>query len=166
MDFYGGRARRACTQEKEMVIVSDNCEDMKYLMRINVGDRRLREKQNLLLVGSCMDRFPDVVKKICEEEGPHSVLHVCLEETHMNQAGFKIGSIVKYSEIKKVKVLTVDGSPHCVQLHYVVEDIKRHFVPGIEVRHFVVEKGKLFEITAKAVKRSRHLSKIQKMIDD
>lgn len=84
----------------------------------------------------------------------------------MNQAGFKIGSIVKYSNIKKVTVLTVDGSPHCVQLHYVVEDIKRHFAPDIETGHFVMEKGKLFEITADSVKRSRHLSKIQKMIDD
>jgi hypothetical protein len=138
---------------------------MQYLMRINVGDRNLREKKNLLLVGSCMDRFPDIVKEICERERDHSILHICLEETHMNQAGFKIGSIVKYSGIKKVTVLTVDGSPHCVQLHYVVEDIKRHFAPEIETVHFVVEKGKLFDITAGAVRRSRHLSKIQKMIE-
>lgn len=148
-----------------MVTVSDGCEEKQQLMRINVGDQRLREKQNLLLVGSCMDRFPDIVKEICEKDGGHFVLHICLEETHANQAGFKIGSIVKYSDIKKVTTLTVDGSPHCVQLHYVVEDIKRHFAPDIETSHFVIEKGKLFEITADAVKRSRHLSKIQKMID-
>ena len=147
-----------------MVTVSDNCDETQYLMRINVGDRRLREKSNLLLVGSCMDRFPDIVKEISEMDGGHSVLHICLEETHVNQAGFKIGSIVKYSDIKKVTVLTVDGSPHCIQLHYVVEDIKRHFATDIETAHYVTEKGKLFEITADAVKRSRHLSKIQKMI--
>jgi hypothetical protein len=166
MDFYGGRARRTCAKEKEMVTVSNSYENMQYLMRINVGDRRLRDNQNLLLVGSCMDRFPDVVKEICEKEGNQSVLHICLEETHMNQAGFKIGSIVKYSNMKKVTALTVDGSPHCIQLHYVVEDIKRHFAPDIETAHFVMDKGKLFEITADSVKRSRHLSKIQKMIDD
>ena len=148
-----------------MVIVSDTCDDMQYLMRINVGDKRLREKQNLLLIGSCMDRFPDIVKEICERDGGHSVLHICLEETHMNQAGFKISSIVKYSGIKKVTVLTVDGSPHCVQLHYIVEDVKRHFVPDIETSHYVVEKGKLFNVSPDAVKRSRHLSKIQKMMD-
>ena len=165
MDFYGGRARRTCAKEKEMVTVSDDCAEMQYLMRINVGDRRLREKQNLLLVGSCLDRYPDIVKEICERIGGHVVLHICFEETHMNQAGFKIGSIVKYSDIKKVTTLTVDGSPHCVQLHYAVEDIKRHFAPEIETAHFVIEKDKLFEISADAVKRSRHLSKIQKMID-
>ena len=149
-----------------MVKVSNDCAEMQYLMRINVGDRRLKEKQNLLLVGSCMDRFPDFVKEICERDGGHTVLHICLEEAHMNQAGFKIGSIVKYSDIKKVTTLTVDGSPHCVQLHYAVEDIKRHFTPEIETAHYVIERGKLFEISADAVKRSRHLSKIQKMIDD
>ena len=165
MDFYGGGERRACAKEKEMVTVTDDCEVTQQLMRINVGDRRLREKKNLLLVGSCMDRFPDIVKEICEKDSGHFALHICLEEMHVNNVGFKLGSIVKYSDIKKVTTLTVDGSPHCVQLHYVVEDIKRHFAPGIETAHYVIEKGKLFEITADAVKRSRHLSKIQKMID-
>ena len=148
-----------------MVKLSDDCEVKQQLMRINVGDRRLREEQNLLLVGSCMDRFPDIVKEVCEKDGGHFVLHICLEETHVNKAGFKIGSIVKYSDIKKVTTLTVDGSPHCVQLHYVVEDIKKHFAPNIETAHYVIEKGKLFEISADAVKRSRHLSKIHKMIE-
>jgi len=148
-----------------MVKLSDDCSESQYLMRINVGDQRLREKQNLLLVGSCTDRYPDLVKEICEKEGGHVVIHICLEETHMNQAGFKIGSIVKYSDIKQVTILTVDGSPHCVQLHYAVEDIKRHFAPEIETAHFVIEKGRLFEISPDTVKRSRHLSKIQKMTD-
>ena len=147
------------------MIVNDECDQTRYLMRTNVGDKRLRENPNLLLIGSCMDRFPDVVKEICGKEKGQTTLHICLEETHVNQAGFKISSIVKYSDIKKVTVLTVDGSPHCVQLHYVVEDIKRHFAPEIETAHFVFEKGKLQEISPDAVKRSRHLSRIQSMID-
>ena len=137
-----------------------------YLMRINVGDRSLREKGNLLLIGSCMEkRFPEIVKKYSEMDEGYAVLHICLEEMHVNQAGFKIASIIRYSGMKKVAVLTVDGSPHCVQLHYVVEDIKRHFTSEIETSHYVVEKGKVFEISASAVKRSRHLSKIQKTMN-
>lgn len=149
-----------------MVILNDDCDQIRYLMRTNVGDKRLRENPNLFLIGSCMDRFPDVVREICEKEGNPSILHICLEETHVNQAGFKIGSIVKYSGIKKVVVLSIDGSPHCVQLHYVVEDIKRHFAKEIETVHYVIEKGTLHEISPDAVKRSRHLSKIQSMIDE
>jgi len=112
-----------------------------------------------------MDRFPEIVKEYSEKDGGQAVLHVCLEETHVNQAGFKIGSIVKYSGISEITALTVDGSPHCVQLHYVIDDVKRHFAPEIETKHFVVEKGKVHEISTNAVKRSRHLSKIQKMLE-
>ncbi len=137
---------------------------MQHLMRINVVDTRLRDKGKLLLVGSCMDRFPEIVKEFSERDGGQAVLQVCLEETHVNQAGFKIGSIVKYSGLSEITALTVDGSPHCVQLHYVTDDVKRHFAPEIETKHFVVEKGKVHEISTNAVKRSRHLSKIQKML--
>ncbi len=146
-------------------MMSNDWQEIQHLMRINVGDNRLREGKNLLLVGSCSDRFPEIVREISERDGGHFALQVCLEETHANQAGFKIGSIVRYSDIKKLTALTVDGSPHCVQLHYLIEDIKRHFTPDIETSHFVIEKGQLMEISAEAVKRSRHLSKIQKMMD-
>ena len=142
----------------------DEFGEWQHLMPTNVGDKRLRNKGKLLLVGSCMDRFPEIVKEFSDRDGDQAVLHVCLEETHVNQAGFKIGSIVKYSGISEITALTVDGSPHCVQLHYVIDDVKRHFAPEIETKHFVVEKGKVHEISTNAVKRSRHLSKIQKML--
>ncbi len=141
-----------------------NCEEA--LMRINVGDRRLRETGLLLLIGSCMrSRYPEIVEEFRNRDGGQAVLDVCLEEMHVNHAGFKIASIIRYSDIKRVTALTVDGSPHCVQLHYVIEDIKRHFTPEVETAHYVVERGEVFEITPKAVKRSRHLSNIQQMLD-
>jgi len=141
------------------------CHCDENLMSINVGDRRLREKGQLLLVGSCMNsRFPGIVEEYREKDGGQAVLHVCLEEMHVNHAGFKIGSIIRYSGMNKVTVLTVDGSPHCVQLHFVVEDLKSHFTPDIETAHFVVEKGKVHQVSRKAVKRARHLSKLESML--
>jgi len=137
------------------------------LMCTNVGDDKIREKGQLLLIGTCMaDRYPEIVDEFTRSGGGRAVLHVCLEETHVNQAGFKIGSIVRYTGIKKVTILTVDGSPHCVQLHYVIEDIKKHFTSDIETFHFVVEKGQVHEVSSTAVKKSRHLSKIQTMLDN
>ncbi|TFH04153.1 MAG: 4Fe-4S ferredoxin [Candidatus Thorarchaeota archaeon] len=144
--------------------MTDEVSEKQHLMRINVGDKRLKDKGKLLLIGSCMDRFPEIVKDFSERAGGQAVLHICLEETHVNQVGFKIGSIVKYSGITEITALTVDGSPHCVQLHYVIDDVKQHFAPEIETKHFVVEKGEVHEISSDAVKKSRHLSKIQKMI--
>jgi hypothetical protein len=131
-------------------------------MRINVGDSRLREKGKLLIIGSCMQsRFPKIVEEFKEKDGGNAVLQICMEEMHVNQAGFKLASIVRYADIKRLTVLTVDGSPHCVQLHFVVEDIKQHFTPEVETAHYVVEKGQLFEISPQSVKRARHLSKIE-----
>jgi len=141
------------------------CHCDENLMSMNVGDRRLREKEQLLLVGSCMNsRFPSIVEEYKEKDGGQAVLHVCLEEMHVNHAGFKIGSIIRYSDMNKVTVLTVDGSPHCVQLHFVVEDLKSHFTPDIETAHYVVEKGKVHQVSPKAVKRARHLSKLESML--
>ncbi len=138
------------------------CDHHSRLMCTNVGDKRIREKGNLLLIGSCMaDRFPAIVEQFKNRDGGQAVLHICLEETHVNQAGFKIGSIIRYADVKHVTALTIDGSPHCVQLHYIIEDIKRHFTSDVEVSHFVVEKGKVHEVSSPAVKRSRHLSKIK-----
>jgi hypothetical protein len=63
-------------------------------------------------------------------------------------------------EILRVAALTIDGSPHCIQLHFLIEDIKRHFTPEVETDHYVVEKGNVHQVSAAAVKRARHLSKI------
>ncbi|MFW9864369.1 MAG: hypothetical protein ACFFET_18935 [Candidatus Thorarchaeota archaeon] len=106
-------------------------------------------------------RYPEIVEEHREREGGLAVLSVCLEETHANQAGFKIGSIVRYSKINRLTALTVDGSPHCVQLHFLIEDIKRHFTPEVETDHYVVEKGAVHQVSAAAIKRARHLSKIE-----
>ncbi len=132
------------------------------LMCTNVGDARLREKGRILLIGTCMNtRFPNIVDRFREKDGGWATLHVCLEENHVNQAGFKIGSIIRYAGITKVTALTVDGSPHCVQLHFIIEDLKKHFTPEIETAHFVVEKGEVLEVGSAEVKRARHLSKIR-----
>ena len=144
--------------------LAEDLSEFQSLMRINVGDKRLRNKKRLVLVGSCMDRFPDIVREVAEREDDALVLHICLEESHVNQAGFKIGSIVKYSGVEKITVLTVDGSPHCVQLHFVAEDVRRHFAPEVRVTHYVVESGKLHEVSPDAVKTSRHLSKVEKLL--
>lgn len=141
--------------------MSCGCETSDHLMCTNVGDSRLKQSGLLLIIGSCMKtRHPEIVDDFKQKDGGQIALHVCLEETHANNAGFKIGSIVKHSGIRKLTALTVDGSPHCVQLHFLVDDIRRHFVKDVETLHFVVEKGHIVEVSSEKVKLARHLSKI------
>ncbi len=155
---YGRENNRRPDEREVMRMCNSLC---RALMCTNVGASHLRTTGDLLVIGSCIpDRHPDILKRLQTDDPTRPVLHVCLEETHMNQAGYKLASIIRYSGIKSVTALTVDGSPHCVQLHYLLEDIKRHFVPELMTSHYVIEKGELFRVTAEAVKRSRHLSKV------
>lgn len=138
-----------------------HCGDCSGLMCTNVGDERLRRNRRILLVGSCVPtRFPGVLEQCRADGGEHITLTVCLEETHMNMAGYKLASMVKYAGIEAVRVLTIDGSPHCTQLHHMVEDVKVHFAPELETEHIVIERGKVHHVSSAAIKRARHLSKI------
>ncbi|MBD3404956.1 MAG: 4Fe-4S ferredoxin [Candidatus Lokiarchaeota archaeon] len=140
--------------------------DSNPLLCTNVGARHVREKGQLLIIGTCMlTQYPEIVEAFAQKDGGYAVLNICLEDAHVNQAGFKIASFVRYSQLKRVVALSVDGSPHCVQLHFVTEDVKRHFVPELEVEHYVVEHGRVHKISPDAVKKGRHLSKIQKMLN-
>lgn len=133
------------------------------LLETNVGDQRLRKAQKILLAGSCLIHRSD---EVLAQFNDRPWVALCLEAVHVDHAGYKLAQMIQYSKIEEITVLTVDGSPHCVQAHFLAEDIKRHFVPELEVRHFVLEKGILEEVSAKAVKVARHLSQVEKIIQN
>ncbi|NWF96646.1 MAG: hypothetical protein HXY34_10945 [Candidatus Thorarchaeota archaeon] len=136
-------------------------------MSTNVGDKTLRSAGHLLVLGSCLtSRFPEIVEGFLSGDHSPVPVEVCLEETHMNMAGYKLASIVSYAGIDKLTALTIDGSPHCVQLHYLIEDIKRHFAPQVQTAHFVVEKGETHSVSPEAVKQSRHLHRVERTLSD
>lgn len=123
------------------------------LLSTNVTSRKLSGE--ILLYGSCIrEGHPEILKKF---GGVH--LHVCLTEVSMDALAWKISTIIRKKKMRRVSVLTMDGSPHCVQAHYAIEDVRK-FYPDLEVKHYVVEKGKIFEVGSKAVKASRHLSRL------
>ena len=135
--------------------------DVLPLLESNVGDSRLRNAQRILLIGTCVvDKTHDFLEQFKDRPW----VTVCLEAVHVNHAGFKLAQMIQYSGIRHVTVLTPDGSPHCVQAHFLIEDIKTRFISDLEIQHLVIEKGRLEEVSAKAVKSARHLSKIEKTI--
>ena len=133
------------------------------LLSTNVGSSLLRESKHLLIVGSCLlQEHP----KIVEEYSQGRVcLHVCLETYHMNMAETKLACIVKVHQPTEIVVLTVDGSPHCFQLHVVAEDLYRYFNLESLVQHVVIEHGKTHVVSGESVKTARHLHKVQKLLD-
>jgi len=131
---------------------------IRKLLETNVGRARGRK---ILLVSECIasDR-PEILRQFEDE---YIFLSVCPEAHHINHIGYKLLSFIKYSDVKHIAVLTVEGSYHCIQLHHLLEDIAKHFA-DIEAKHYVLTGGKIFEISRRAVNISRHLLKVEKQI--
>jgi hypothetical protein len=128
----------------------------------NVGDREIMKTKKLLLYGTCLaEKYPNILEEY--KEG-RIALSVCLERDHMNMIAFKLATMVKSAKLEEIIVLTVDGSPHCVQLHQAVSEVNRLFDVPPSTRYFVVEHGKIHEVDVKTVKTSRFLSTISELL--
>lgn len=125
------------------------------LLSTSVTSRRLRDV-DLLVYSKCIEvESPEFLREISQNR---LSLSVCMERVHMNIVGFKLLNMTRSSGVKSLTILTLDGSPHCIQLHYIGEHIKRALRDELPIKHFVIEKGKIFEIPLKVVRLSRHLS--------
>jgi hypothetical protein len=125
------------------------------LVTTNVYSKFLSNK--LLVCGTCLlSEWPDLVEKV---RGDKVVLSVCLEMVHLNTALEKIASILAKGEIEEIAVLTKDGSPHCVGLHFAVEwAVQMTKSENVKVKYYVIEHGSLHKIEEDKVKEKRHLS--------
>lgn len=132
------------------------------ILECNVGDMQFQQTKRLLLFGTCLpNRYPEIFEKFLEGRAP---VHACLEDLHMDHVGYKLVNIIKYSKIEELTILTIDGSPHCYQLQVLGQDIKRHFAPEVEISHYVIEKGDLYEISYQTITVARHLNRVQKLL--
>ncbi|MFQ6123228.1 MAG: 4Fe-4S ferredoxin [Candidatus Heimdallarchaeota archaeon] len=134
-------------------------------MSTNVGSERLRASRKILLFGECIRTEHRTIFDHFMREHDLVPLETCLETEHIGKIQNKLATMIKVSKIQEITVLTADGSPHCVQLHYAVREVQRHFAPDLKVNHYVIENGKLIKIDPRAVTISRHLSRIQKYLD-
>lgn len=131
------------------------------LLNTNVKNKRLY-KGSLLIHGTCVSaEAPKIFSGFSKRLVP---LQVCLEKEHMDMIGFKLATILKMSKPKDITVLTVDGSPHCLQLHFAVEQAKDIAGSDVKVAHYAIEHGELSQISLEALKTARHLSRIEKLL--
>lgn len=130
------------------------------LMSTNVKSSFLKEA-DLLIYSSCMDvEYLKVVEgQILGKVG----LHVCLQEHHMDSVGFKVATIMRESKPRSIAILTMNGSPHCIQLHMAVEQARKLVNYQGALKHLVVERGEILEASSEAVKIARHLAMVEKL---
>jgi len=91
---------------------------MKDLLSTNCFDF----EESIVLLGSCLvgrEKILEEVKKFSS-----NIYTVCLESTHFNMVVTKVLDVIAREKTKKIAIVTVDKSPHCVQLHYQTKEIE------------------------------------------
>ena len=130
---------------------------MKELMKSNIYD----VDKTIIIVGCCLKTMqPDGFEKV--KELSNNIYELCLEETHINMAITKIGGMLRTGKIKKLIFASVDKSPHCIQLHYIQDELKKMMnLENIEIENYVVVNNELVEIDSKIISLSKNLSELK-----
>ena len=130
---------------------------MRDLLKTNCFDIQ----ETMIIVGSCLDRMqPEAFKEL--ENISNNIYDVCLEKEHLNMVVTKIIGMLARGKIKKLVFATIDKSPHCVQLHYVIKELENAMdISNIEVINYVAVDNKLIEIPIEIISLSKNLSKLK-----
>ena len=118
-------------------------------------------EETMIIVGGCLHRMqPRAFEKL--EQISTNIYDVCLEKEHLNMVVTKIIGMVARGKIRKLVFATVDKSPHCVQLHYVVKELENAIdLSNIEIINYVAVDNKLIEIPIEVISLSKNLSKLK-----
>ena len=133
--------------------------DIQRLMETNV----YAVKGKVLIVGACLPQvFPEAFMKLSADAD--QVCSLCLETTHINMAIAKLSAVFGTGQLEKLVFASVDRSPHCTQMHYIMHEIERTLKEHVPVENYVVVKGEIIPVSEKAIDLSKSLGKLTKMI--
>ena len=120
-------------------------------------------KGRVLIVGTCFPQvFPEAFTKL--SAGVDQIYSLCLETTHINMAITKLSAIFGTGQLEKLVFASVDRSPHCTQMHYIMHEIERTLKEHIPVENYVVSDGEIIAVPAAVIELSKSLEKLSKMV--
>ena len=90
------------------------------------------------------------------------MFELCLEQTHINMAITKLLGMIRAKKISKIVFASVDRSPHCIQLHYLQDEISKLGF-DVEFINYVSVQNKLIEIDKSTISLSKNLSKLNEL---
>lgn len=133
---------------------------MKDLLKTNCFD----VEETMIIVGSCLEQMQP--KAFLELKNiSNNIYDVCLEKDHLNMVVTKIIGMLARGKVKKLIFASVDKSPHCVQLHYVVKELENAIDLGnIEIVNYVAVDNKLIDIPIDVISLSKNLSKLKEKL--
>ncbi len=133
--------------------------DEKDLLKSNIYD----VSETIIIVGSCLKNMqPEGYKKL--KKISRNIYDLCLEETHINMAITKIGGMIRTKKVSNIIFATVDKSPHCVQVHYIRNELEKMMdLTNVNISNYVVVNNELIEINPNIISLSKNLSEIKKL---
>ncbi len=135
---------------------------MKDVMKTNIYD----VNDTIIIVGSCLKYMqPKGFEKL--KLLSNNIYELCLEETHINMAITKIGGMLRTNKIHKIIFASVDKSPHCIQMHYIQDELKKMMnIENIIFKNYVIVNNELEEINPEIISLSKNLSELKKKINN
>ena len=120
-------------------------------------------KGKVLIVGACLPEvFPAAFYEL--SSGADQVYSLCLEATHINMAVTKLSAVFGTGQLEKLTFASVDRSPHCTQMHYIMHEIERTLKDHVPVENYVVAEGEIIHVPDRAIDLSKSLGKLAKMV--
>ena len=127
---------------------------MKDLLKSNIYDC----SDEIVIVGSCLKAMqPRAFEEIEKMKLP--IYELCLEQTHINMVITKILGMIRAKKIKKMIFASVDNSPHCIQLHYIQDEIRKLGFES-DFENYVAVDDALIKISKETIALSKNLSKL------
>ncbi len=135
---------------------------MKDLLKTNCFDIQ----ETMIIVGSCLlQMVPEAYKELNKISS--NIYEVCLEKEHLNMVVTKVIGMLARGKIKNLVFATVDKSPHCIQLHYVVKELENAInLDNIKITNYVAVDNKLVEIPIEVIGISKNLAKLKEKMSD
>lgn len=133
---------------------------MKDLMKTNIYD----VNDTIIIVGSCLQYMqPEGFEKLTKIS--NNIYELCLEEIHVNMAITKIGGMLRTRKISKVIFASVDKSPHCIQLHYIQDELRKMMnIDKIQIENYIVVNNELKQLDLEIISLSKNLDKLKEII--
>lgn len=127
---------------------------MKDLLKSNIYDC----SDEIIIVGSCLKAMqPKAFEEIENMNLP--IFEICLEQTHINMAITKILGMIRANKIRRIVFASVDKSPHCIQLHYIQDEIRKLGF-DLSFENYVAVNNALIKISKETITLSKNLSEL------
>jgi hypothetical protein len=136
--------------------------EISNIIEVNLYNQRLKDK--FLLIGTCVkDLYPQILKNF--QRLYKNIFEYCLENGHYNILFTKLVDIISTGNISRIGFLTVDESPHCIQMHFTSRYLKRISRFKLKFEHYVISKNnKIYKIEIKDINNAKKLSRLGKLI--